>query len=187
MSTSRPQGINRETAEHFLDGTGGMDSGQLARILAAAAAPGHDTELAGEEAAVTAFQAHHLTPVSTSRRGQMIKTPLARLLTAKVLTAAAALATGGAALAASTGALTGHSPTPVHPGASQYPGTVQASPATQLATAPGQTGSPSPGSTIPAVPPATTQAPPPCVGSGWWESASRWASEGGSGCASPTI
>jgi hypothetical protein len=150
MSTSRPQGINRETAEHLLDGTGGMDSGQLARILAAAAAPGYDTELAGEETAVTAFQAHLLTPASTSRRGQMIKTPLARLLTAKVLTAAAALATGGAALAASTGALTGHSPAPVHPGASQYPGTVQTSPATQLATAPGQTttGSPSPGSTI---------------------------------------
>jgi hypothetical protein len=156
MSTSRPQGINRETAEHLLDGTGGMDSGQLARILAAAAAPGYDTELAGEETAVTAFQAHLLTPASTSRRGQMIKTPLARLLTAKVLTAAAALATGGAALAASTGALTGHSPAPVHPGASQYPGTVQTSPATQLATAPGQTttGSPSPGSTIPGGTPA---------------------------------
>jgi hypothetical protein len=52
----------------------------------------------------------------------MIKSPLARLLTAKFLTAAAAaLATGGAALAASVGALTGHSPAPVHPGASQYP------------------------------------------------------------------
>ena len=49
MSTSRPQGIDRQTAEHLLDGAGGVDPGQLTRILAAAAAPGHDTELAGEE------------------------------------------------------------------------------------------------------------------------------------------
>ena len=148
MSTSRPQGIDRQTAEHLLDGAGGVDPGQLTRILAAAAAPGHDTELAGEETAVAAFQAHHLTPVTTPRRGQMIKSPLARLLTAKFLTAAAAaLATGGAALAASVGALTGHSPAPVHPGASQYPSTVQATPATQPSRGQTTAGSPSPGST----------------------------------------
>ncbi|MGH3070189.1 MAG: hypothetical protein ACRDMI_16615, partial [Streptosporangiaceae bacterium] len=152
MSTSRPQGIDRETAEQLLDGPGGAHPGQLPRILAAAAAPGHDPELAGEETAVAAFQAHHLSPVTTPRRGQMIKSPLARLLTVKVLTAAAAaLATGGAALAASTGALTGHSPAPVHSGASQYPSSAQATPATQPATAHGQTAAASspPGSIIP--------------------------------------
>ena len=45
MSTSRPPGIDRETAEHLLDGIAGLDRDQLPWILAAAAAPGHDTEL----------------------------------------------------------------------------------------------------------------------------------------------
>jgi hypothetical protein len=151
MSTSRPPGIDRQNAEHLLDGTGGMDRDQLPWILAAATTPGHDTELAREEAAVAAFQAHLLSPFTTSASGQTVKSPLARLLTAKVLTAAAAvLAAGGVALAASTGVLTGHSPAPVHSGASHYSSTVQASPATRLATAPGQTaaGSPSPGATL---------------------------------------
>jgi hypothetical protein len=86
-----------------------------------------------------------------TRSGQTNKSPLARFLTAKVLTAAAAaLATGGVALAASTSALTGHSPAPVHSGVSHYSSTAQASPPTRLATAPGQTaaGSPSPDASV---------------------------------------
>jgi hypothetical protein len=67
MSISRPPGIDRETAEHLLDGVGGMDPDQLPWILAAAAAPAHDIELAREEAAVTAIQAHLPSPVIAMR------------------------------------------------------------------------------------------------------------------------
>ena len=113
MSTSHPRRIHRKAAEQLLDGSAGPGAGpdQLTRVLAAAAAPGRESERAGEQMAVAAFQAHHLAPVATSRRGQMIKSPLAKLLTTKVLaTALAAFTTGGVALAASTGAFTGSGP-----------------------------------------------------------------------------
>jgi hypothetical protein len=108
MSTRQPRKIRRNAAEQLLGGPAGPGAGpeQLARVLAAAAAPGRESELAGEEAAVAAFRAHHLVPVTASRRGQMIKSPLAKLLTAKVLAVCVAVfATGGVALAASDGAL----------------------------------------------------------------------------------
>ena len=72
-------------------------------MLAAAAAPGHADELAGEQMAVAAFEANHLASVADSRSEQMIKSPLAKILTVKVIAAAFAVGGGGVALAASTG------------------------------------------------------------------------------------
>ena len=114
MSTRHPSRIHREAAEQLLDGAArpgahpGADQDRLARVLAAAAAPGREAELGGEAMAVAAFEAHHLAPVVTPRREQMIKSPLAKLLTAKVVAASlAAFATGGVALAAGTGVIGG--------------------------------------------------------------------------------
>src|SRR6202035_4450442 len=81
---------------------------RLAGLLTAASGPARASELGREPAAVAAFEAHHRVSATTSRRGQMIKSPLAKLLTAKVIAASVAVfATGGVALAASTGARTG--------------------------------------------------------------------------------
>ena len=115
MNTRHPQRISRKAAEQLLDGAAGLDPGnpkapdgsdRLARVLAAAAAAGREDELAGEQMAVAAFEASHLVPVASSRRGQMIKyTTHAKLVTGKVLAISlAACATGGVALAAGTGA-----------------------------------------------------------------------------------
>ena len=122
MSTRQPRKFRRNAAEQLLGGPAGPGAGpeQLARVLAAAAAPGRESELAGEEAAVAAFRAHHLVPVTASRRGQMIKSPLAKLLTAKVLAVSVAVfATGGVALAASDGALSSSQTARGHGGVSQ--------------------------------------------------------------------
>jgi hypothetical protein len=117
MSRSHHRRIGRQAAEQLLDGAAGPGAGpdQLARVLAAAAAAGRESELSGEQAAMAAFEAHHLVPVPASRRGQMIKSPLAKLLTVKVLAiSTAAFATGGVALAASNGALTSSGPATGH-------------------------------------------------------------------------
>src|SRR5579863_5561020 len=112
MNTRHSSRITRPSAEHLLDGrAGSTDLAQdpLVRVLAAATAPGREAELGGEAAAVAAFEAHHLSPVSIHRRGQMIKSPLAKLLTVKALAAALAVCvTGGVAVAAGTGALSSH-------------------------------------------------------------------------------
>src|SRR5260370_1374906 len=70
MSTRHPWRINREAAEQLLDGAAGPGAhpDQLARVLAAAAAPGRERELAGEAMAVAAFEAHHLAPLASPRR-----------------------------------------------------------------------------------------------------------------------
>ena len=113
MNTSHPRRIGREAAEQLLGGdlaSHGPGSGQdrLTRLLAAAAAPGRDSELAGENVAVSAFQAKDLVPVTKSRRGQMIKSPLAKLLTAKAMSMTlAGAAAGGVGLAAASGAFSG--------------------------------------------------------------------------------
>ena len=125
MSTRHPRRISRRAAEQLLGGHGGPDAehDRLAGVLAAAAAPARESELGGEQAAVAAFEAHHLVSATTSRRGQMIKSPLAKLLTAKVIAASVAVfATGGVALAASTGALTGSGSSPGSGSASLPPG-----------------------------------------------------------------
>jgi hypothetical protein len=117
MSRNHHRRIGRQAAEQLLDGSAGPGAGedQLARVLAAAAAAGRESELSGEQAAMAAFEAHHLVPVPASRRGQMIKSPLAKLLTVKVLAiSTAAFATGGVALAASNGALSSSGPATGH-------------------------------------------------------------------------
>ncbi len=109
MSTNRPRRISRTAAEHLLgDGPARPHAGQdrLTRLLAAAAAPARDSELAGEDKAMAAFRAEHLVPVTQSGRGQMITSPLAKLLTIKVFAGALVVFTaGGVAVAAGTGAL----------------------------------------------------------------------------------
>jgi len=117
MNTRHTTPISRKAAEQLLDGSAGPGPesrqdprGQdpLARVLAAAAAPGRESELAGEDMAVAAFEASHLIPVATSRRGPMLKSPISRILTGKILAASLAVfATGGVALAASTGTFSG--------------------------------------------------------------------------------
>jgi hypothetical protein len=120
MNTRHSWKISRNMAEQLLEGHAGPDSAPnwpepsatapLTRVLAAAAAPARDRELAGEQMAVAAFEANHLVPVVTPQKEH--KSMLAKLLTVKVLfSSLAACATGGVALAASTGALTG-TPTP---------------------------------------------------------------------------
>jgi hypothetical protein len=103
MNTRHPSRISRKAAEQLLDGAGLGPSvaeapEQLVRVLAAAAAPGRPDELAGEQMAVAAFETHHLDPDAIPQRGQMIKSPLARILTGKILiTSLAVAATGGVA------------------------------------------------------------------------------------------
>src|SRR3984885_9559520 len=118
MSTHHSHRISRKAAEQLLGGAvvPGAGSDSLSRVLAAAAAPGHEPELAGEAKAVAAFQTRHLVSVTTPRRGQMIKSPVAKLLTAKALAAAlAGFVAGGVALAPSTGAVPGRTSNPARP------------------------------------------------------------------------
>jgi MgtE intracellular N domain len=110
MNTRHSRRISRKAAEQLLDGAAGRGQGtktgpdHLVSVLAAAAAPGHDDELAGEQMAVAAFEANHLASVANFRREQMIKSPLAKILTVKVLASVLVVgASGGVALAASTG------------------------------------------------------------------------------------
>lgn len=110
MSANGRRRIDRDTAEHLLDGRfGGSLTGAdpLAELLAAAAGPARDGELAGEQIALTAFReapSHHVSP---PRRGSMIKPLLVKVLTTKVAVAAAAATAlgGGVVAAASTGNL----------------------------------------------------------------------------------
>jgi hypothetical protein len=116
MNTRHRNRISRKAAEQLLDGATGLRSvpggpDQLARVLAAAAAPGREHELAGEQMAVAAFEAGHLDSIVNDQRGQMIKSPLAKILTTKVLAATLTVfAGGGVALAASTGSFSGPGP-----------------------------------------------------------------------------
>ncbi len=113
MSTYRPRRIDRDDAERMLRGgpvAPQAGSDPLADLLAAVAAPARADELAGEEAAVTAFREARLVPVTQLRREPMIKTALAKLLTVKIAVAAVAATTvGGVAVAATT---TGVLPSP---------------------------------------------------------------------------
>ncbi|MGH3203380.1 MAG: magnesium transporter MgtE N-terminal domain-containing protein [Streptosporangiaceae bacterium] len=132
MNTRHRSRISRKAAEQLLDGATGLGRShakapggpdQLARVLAAAAAPGREHELAGEQMAVAAFEASHLESVASYQRGQMIKSPLAKIVTTKVLAATLTVfAGGGVALAASTGTFSGSGPA-----TSQTPGPVVSS------------------------------------------------------------
>lgn len=107
MSKHQGRRLDRHTAEQLLRGAPAEAPDALAGLLAAAAAPPRDGELGGEPAAVTAFleaAQHARTP--RPRSPSMIKTMWAKLLTAKVAAAAAAIfAVGGVATAAATGTL----------------------------------------------------------------------------------
>jgi hypothetical protein len=114
--------FDRGAAEQLLTGDPAVRHAYpaLGAVLAAASAPAPGRHLAGEDAAVAAFAAAHL-PSPRSRRIQMLKTTLAKLLTVKVAACVAALGAGGVAVAASTGTLPGplhHAPAKHHAPAS---------------------------------------------------------------------
>ena len=83
MRTRHSYRITRRSAEQLLDGSAAPGPEPLIHVLRAATAPGRDRELAGEQAATAAFEAHHLGPVTqtSSRRRKM----LAKILTVKAL------------------------------------------------------------------------------------------------------
>jgi hypothetical protein len=121
MSAHRFRRVNRRTAEQSLRGapdrvrTDGPDA--LNNLLAAASAPAHRGELAGEEAAVAAFRAARLDEAAQPRRQSMLKVTLAKVLSVKIAAiAVATLAVGGVAVAAVTGNLPNQGePTPPPP------------------------------------------------------------------------
>jgi hypothetical protein len=166
MNTRHYRRISRKAADQLLDGAAGPDqgsptdlagSGPLISVLAAASAPGREDELAGEQMAVAAFEANHLASVANSRSEQMIKSPIAKILTVKVIAAALAVtAGGGVALAASTGTFSGPSPAPSQ--------TSTASPVTSV-----------PGLTVPSASPSGSASP----------SASASSVPGGTGAIAP--
>ncbi|MGW2375578.1 hypothetical protein [Kitasatospora sp. NPDC001683] len=159
MSTNRSRRIDRDAAEQLLGGavaapsagqdaslTGPDGPGQLARVLAAAAAPATAAELAGEEAALAAFREASLTPdpvVTPIRRRSMATAALARAFSTKAAAAVlGATALCGVAVAAGTGnwqsALGGGSSEPEHTVATS------GSPSGSTRSATGSTGSASP-------------------------------------------
>lgn len=110
MSTHRSRRIGRRTAERLLRDASGHERvtghDRLSDLLAAAAAPARDRELAGEQAAVAAFRDARLATAPARRRPRMLKIALANLLSVKIA-AVAATAAGGIALAAAAGTLPG--------------------------------------------------------------------------------
>jgi hypothetical protein len=107
MSIHRTRQLDRDTAEALLSGVPAArrGAGRLGEHLAAAAAPGRPEELAGWPVVLAAFRAAHPQPVADQRRRPVLKTWLTKLLTVKAAAALAVAATGGVALAASSGAL----------------------------------------------------------------------------------
>jgi len=109
MSDDR-QRVDAITAQRLIHGARGgspVGSDRLAELLAAATFPPGRGELAGEQAAVSAFRAARLASTPESRRKPMLKTALAKLATAKVAIVLAAVGGGGVALAAGSGHLPG--------------------------------------------------------------------------------
>lgn len=124
MSTNGPRRIDRHTAEQLLRGTpvaGRADgAAAVADLLAAAAAPAREDELAGEPAALAAFRSARPGPVPQPRRRSVIKSALVTSLTFKIAGLTAALLTSGGVLAA---ALTGHLAPHAGPGPAVAPST----------------------------------------------------------------
>jgi hypothetical protein len=98
----------RNDLEHLLDGQPGRTDA-LAQLMNAARARGVRADTAGLQATMSAFGRLSYAPANanTSRRPSLIKTAAAKLAAAKLLllTGAAVAATGGIALAATTGNL----------------------------------------------------------------------------------
>ncbi|MEV4314890.1 hypothetical protein [Actinocrispum sp. NPDC049592] len=110
MSAHRSGRIGRRTTEQLLTGAPGREhaSTPLGRLLSVASAPPREGELAGEQAAVTAFRSARLADDLQREREPMHKSTLAKLLTVKIAAAAAGVLTaGGVAVAAVSGALPG--------------------------------------------------------------------------------
>lgn len=107
MSTHGHGPVDRRTTERLLDtAAAGRPVGPdpLVRLIRAATLPGGGRELAGEDLAVAAFRDARHTAVTARRRGSL-RASLAKLVSVKIAALAGALAVGGVALAAGTGAL----------------------------------------------------------------------------------
>jgi hypothetical protein len=118
MSKDREH-IGAITAERLIQGARGgspVGSDRLADLLAALASRPGRRELAGEDAAMTAFRAARLASTPESRRNSMLKTALAKIATAKAAIVLAAVGGGGVALAAGSGHLPGVDTPEHHPG-----------------------------------------------------------------------
>lgn len=109
MSANRPRRIDRRTAELLLRGTPvdrrGDGTDAVADLLAAAAAPVREGELAGQPAALAAFRSARLGPVPQPRRRSVIKSALAMSVASKIAALAVALVASGGVIAT---AVTGH-------------------------------------------------------------------------------
>lgn len=113
-----PQRIDPISAEHLIRGArsgSAEDLDPLAGLLAAAAAPAREEELAGEDTAVAAFRDARRALAPQPRRRFMLKSVLVK---ASLVAAVAAVGSGGVALAASAGHLPGTN-------SSEHPATAQ--------------------------------------------------------------
>lgn len=110
MSSNRTQRVRRHDAEQMLDGGPATAEATrpLAALLHAATAPAHPEELAGERAALAAFEdAAQLDPVPSPRRDNVLKSTLAKVLTVKAaIILAAAAGTTGVVFASTSGVMT---------------------------------------------------------------------------------
>ena len=107
MRTRHSPGITRRAAERLLDGAAGSGPEHLTQVMSAATASARADELAGEQAAVAAFEAslpfeaRPLSRSATPRKRKMPNLPLVNLLSMKVVawSLAGLVAAGGAATA----------------------------------------------------------------------------------------
>lgn len=122
--TEQPHPLNRETAEQLLSGGQATpNTAAVAGLLARAAAPAMAHELAGETAALAAFQAAKRAP-------KTLRVPVRRLLVLKVAAIAALVTAGGLAFASGTGIL----PTPFRPAPAVSPSSASSPEKTPPAT-----------------------------------------------------
>src|ERR1700752_900550 len=114
MRTRHSPGITRRDADRLLDGAAGSGPDPLIQVLSVAAASAREGELAGEQAAVAAFEARlpfearSLGHAPTSRKRKMPNLPLANLISIKVVAwSLAGLVVTGGAVTAGTVAFSG--------------------------------------------------------------------------------
>ena len=143
MNSRATRRIDRANCERLLRdaATGQLGTGthgdalldSVAKVLAAAAAPAHADELAGEQATLAAFRANVAAPRGRPAKPSRTVNTLARLLTLKVGAILVATTLGGVALAASTGVLP------------QLPNPLNKSPDLRSSAAPAETRTENPG------------------------------------------
>ena len=104
MGAHRIRRIEADAAERLLAGGVGGPL-HLAELLGRAAAAARASELAGEEAAVTAFRSGRQVPVGVGRRRSTPRPAWATLFGVKVAALVSAVAVAGLAFAAATGVL----------------------------------------------------------------------------------